>query len=64
MQWMMLQNHPEDFVIATSVQYSVRDFVRMASAELGLTLRFEGQGLKECAIVDKIEGSRFKIKKP
>jgi GDPmannose 4,6-dehydratase len=59
MQWMMLQqDHPEDFVIATGVQYSVRDFVRMASAELGLTLRFEGQGLKECAIVDKIEGDK------
>ena len=41
MQWLMLQQeHPEDFVIATGRQYTVRDFVRMAAAELGLTLRF------------------------
>ncbi len=59
MQWMMLQqDHPEDFVIATGVQYSVREFVRMAAAELGLTLRFEGQGVAECAIVEKIEGDK------
>ncbi len=59
MQWMMLQqDQPEDFVIATGVQYSVRDFVRMTAAELGLTLRFEGQGVEECAIVEKIEGDK------
>lgn len=56
MQWMMLQqDHPEDFVIATGIQFSVRDFVRMTAAELGLTLRFEGRGVEECAIVEKIE---------
>lgn len=57
MQWMMLQqDNPDDFVIATGVQYSVRDFIRWSAAELGVTLRFEGQGLDEVAIVEAIEG--------
>ena len=48
MQWMMLQqDSPEDFVIATGVQYSVRDFIRWSAAELGLRLRFVGAGLEE-----------------
>ena len=57
MQWMMLQQDtPEDFVIATGVQYSVRDFIRWSAAELGLTLRFEGTGVDECAIIESIVG--------
>ena len=57
MQWMMLQQEqPEDFVIATGVQYSVRDFIRWSAGELGITLRFEGVGVDEKAIVDTIEG--------
>lgn len=57
MQWMMLQQDtPEDFVIATGVQYSVRDFIRWSAAELGLTLRFEGIGVDECAIIESIVG--------
>ena len=57
MQWMMLQQEqPEDFVIATGVQYSVREFVRWSAAELGISLRFEGEGVNEKAIVEKIEG--------
>ena len=56
MQWMMLQqDQPEDFVIATGVQHSVRDFVTMSALELGITLRFEGRGLNEIAIVDKLD---------
>ena len=48
MQWLMLQqDHPEDFVIATGVQYSVRDFVDAAAKELGMTIRWEGQGVDE-----------------
>ena len=48
MQWLMLQqNHPEDFVIATGVQYSVRDFVDAAAKELGIPIRWEGQGVDE-----------------
>lgn len=57
MQWMMLQQeNPDDFVIATGVQYSVRDFIRWSAAELGVTLRFEGRGVDEIAIVESIEG--------
>jgi GDPmannose 4,6-dehydratase len=59
MQWMMMQqNRPEDFVIATGVQYSVRQFIQWSAQELGLTLRFEGQGANEIAVVDKIEGDK------
>lgn len=48
MQWLMLQQeNPEDFVIATGVQYSVRDFVNAAAAEIGMTIRWEGQGADE-----------------
>ena len=47
-QWLMLQQHePEDFVIATGVQYSVRDFVNAAAAELGMSIRWEGGGVEE-----------------
>lgn len=57
MQWMMLQqDQPEDFVIATGVQFSVRQFIQWSAQELGITLRFEGQGVDEVAIVDKIDG--------
>lgn len=57
MQWMMLQQEkPEDFVIATGVQYSVRQFIEWSAAELGLELRFEGTGTEERAIVDKVVG--------
>ncbi|MBZ0128225.1 MAG: GDP-mannose 4,6-dehydratase, partial [Rhodobacteraceae bacterium] len=48
MQWLMLQqDQAEDFVIATGVQYSVRDFVNAAAKELGMTIRWEGQGVDE-----------------
>lgn len=57
MQWMMLQqDEPEDFVIATGVQYSVREFIKWSAAELGITLRFEGSGVDEVAIVAAITG--------
>ena len=57
MQWMMLQqDKPDDFVIATGVQYSVRQFIEWSAAELGITLRFEGEGVNEKAIVAKVEG--------
>lgn len=53
MQWLMLQQHqPEDFVIATGVQHSVRDFVTQAAAELGLAVTWEGQGIEERGLVD------------
>ena len=48
MQWLMLQqDKPEDFVIATGVQYSVRDFVNTAAKELGITISWEGKGVEE-----------------
>jgi GDPmannose 4,6-dehydratase len=59
MQWMMLQQEvADDFVIATGVQYSVRDFIRMSASELGISLKFEGVGVDEKAIVTKIEGDK------
>ncbi|VDY79246.1 GDP-mannose 4,6-dehydratase [Escherichia coli] len=52
MQWMMLQQErPEDFVIATGKQISVREFVRMAAKEVGLELQFSGKGIDEIATV-------------
>jgi GDPmannose 4,6-dehydratase len=59
MQWMMLQqDHPEDFVIATGVQYSVRDFILWSAKELGFMIKFEGQGLNETGVVTKIQGNK------
>ncbi|EON9240741.1 GDP-mannose 4,6-dehydratase, partial [Escherichia coli] len=57
MQWLMLQQEqPEDFVIATGVQYSVRQFVEMAAAQLGIKMSFVGKGIEEKGIVDSVEG--------
>lgn len=59
MQWLMLQQEqPEDFVIATGVQYSIREFIEMAAAELGLTLQWEGTGVDNCAYVASISGDK------
>jgi len=59
MQWMMLQQaQADDFVIATGVQYSVRQFIDWSARELGLTLHFEGQGLQEHAVVVAVEGDK------
>ena len=56
MQWLMLQqDQPDDFVIATGVQYSVRQFVELAAAELGITLHFEGEGESEIGIVLRVD---------
>jgi GDPmannose 4,6-dehydratase len=63
MQWLMLQQEvAEDFVIATGVQYSVRQFVEFSAAELGITIRFEGEGEAEVGIVEAITGDRAKAK--
>lgn len=59
MQWMMLQqDKPEDFVIATGVQYSVRQFIQWSAAELGITLKFEGHGIDERGVVNSIAGDK------
>ncbi|MCB1311399.1 MAG: GDP-mannose 4,6-dehydratase [Sedimentitalea sp.] len=65
MQWMMLQAEtPEDYVIATGVQHSVRDFLTWTAQELGITLAFEGTGVDETARVAAIEGDRAPALKP
>ncbi|WP_020652573.1 GDP-mannose 4,6-dehydratase [Massilia niastensis] len=59
MQWLMLQqDQPEDFVIATGRQYSVRHFVEVAARELGIELAWQGEGVQERAVVSRIEGER------
>jgi len=59
MQWLMLQQEQaDDFVIATGVQYSVRQFVEMTAKPLGITLRWEGKGIDETGYVEKIEGDK------
>jgi GDPmannose 4,6-dehydratase len=58
MQWMMLQqDKADDFVIATGVQYSVRQFIQWSAEALGIRLRFEGRGINEVAIVISISGN-------
>ena len=58
-QWLMLQqDEPDDFVIATGVQYSVRDFVNASVEELGIKLRWEGTGVDEVGIVDTVDAGR------
>jgi GDPmannose 4,6-dehydratase len=59
MQWMMLQqDKPDDFCIATGIQYSVRQFIEWSALELGLTLFFEGEGLDEIGIIKSIKGDK------
>ena len=56
MQWMMLQQDtPDDFVIATGVQHSVREFIRWSAEDVGLELDFEGDGVNEIARVSKVD---------
>ena len=63
MQWLMLQqDHPDDFVIATGVQYSVRQFVEFSAYELGITLAFYGKGDAEIGKVIKVEGDKANCK--
>ena len=63
MQWLMLQqDHAEDFVIATGVQFSVRQFVEKAAAELGITITFEGEGEQEFGVVSAVTGDKAKCK--
>jgi GDPmannose 4,6-dehydratase len=63
MQWLMLQQQqPEDFVIATGVQVSVREFVQRAAAELGITVAFSGKGEQEVASVTAVSGDKAQCK--
>jgi GDPmannose 4,6-dehydratase len=66
MQWMMLQQEqPEDFVIATGRQMSVREFVRMSAREAGIELEFQGDGVDESAkvvrVIDKLKAPAAKV---
>jgi GDPmannose 4,6-dehydratase len=59
MQWLMLkQDAPEDFVIATGQQHSVREFIQWAAQDLGINLRFEGSGVHEVGVVESVEGDK------
>jgi GDPmannose 4,6-dehydratase len=59
MQWLMLQQQePDDFVIATGEQYSVRDFVNAAANELGIRIKWQGKGMEEQGIVALGKGSQ------
>ena len=59
---MLQQQQPEDFVIATGVGYSVREFVAMAARELGVDVVFEGEGASEVGRVSEVKGKRAKLK--
>jgi GDPmannose 4,6-dehydratase len=59
MQWMMLQqDEPDDFVIATGKQYSVREFINWSAKSLGITIEFSGSGIDETGIVIAIDGNK------
>lgn len=59
MQWMMLQQEvPDDYVIATGKQISVREFVRMSAKEAGLKLEFSGEGIDEIASVTAVDNDK------
>lgn len=65
MMWLMLQqDQPQDFVIATGVQHSVRTFIEWSAAELGIKLRFEGKGIDEVGIVESVTGDKAPAVKP
>jgi GDPmannose 4,6-dehydratase len=58
MQWLMLQHDvPDDFVIATGIQHSVRQFIEWSAESLGVKIRFEGDGVEEIGIVESILGT-------
>lgn len=58
MQWMMLQqDQPDDFVIATGKQISVREFIRLSAKEIGLGIEFVGKGLDEVGVVRSVTGT-------
>jgi GDPmannose 4,6-dehydratase len=63
MQWLMLQQDvAEDFVIATGVQYSVKQFVMFAASELGISIEFEGEGARAVGVVSRVEPVKGKDK--
>ena len=62
MMWMLLRHEtPEDWVIATGKTTAVRDFVRMAFAEIGVTLEFKGEGVNEKGFVKTSTNPNYKL---
>jgi GDPmannose 4,6-dehydratase len=62
MQWLMLQqDRAEDYVIASGQQYSVREFVSCAAREIGIDIRWEGDGVEEIGVVESFAGSGGKV---
>jgi GDPmannose 4,6-dehydratase len=65
MQWMMLQQEePDDYVIATGFQYSVREFIQWTAQELGIGIAFSGEGVDEIATVTTVRGNMAPAVKP
>ena len=65
MQWLMLQqDEPDDFVIATGQQYSVGEFITWAAQEMGIAIRFSGEGIDEIAMVDSVDNAIAPAVKP
>ena len=63
MQWLMLQqDKAEDYVIATGKQHSVRSFIQMAAAQVGIELEFSGSGEEEIGTVAKVSGNRARCR--
>ncbi len=63
-QWMILQQDtPHDYVIATGIQHSVRDFVVLAAREMGVELEFRGEGVDEHAVVADVRGDALKVER-
>jgi len=69
MQWLMLQqDKAEDFVIATGVQYTVREFIEFTAKELGIQIEWQGEGVSEVGVVSalldsaKVKAAEFAIK--
>ena len=62
MQWLMLQQEaPEDFVIATGIQHSVKDFITLAAKEVGIEIAWQGKGLEETGLVKSLLKDKFQI---
>lgn len=65
MQWLMLQQEqPEDYVIATGIQFTVRQFITWSAEELGIALKFEGEGVGETGTVVSVQGDKAPAVKP
>ena len=62
MMWMILQaDSPEDWVIATGITTSVRDFIKMSFSEVGIELNFKGEGINEVAVVKSCKNEKYKL---